>query len=178
MTAATFKARFVLIGTMNPEEGRLRPQIMDRFGLRIVVKGLEDTVQRLEAYQLVQAYLKNPRQVTQQYSTETGIAREEIQTARDLLPSVKIPEDVTALGLDLIRQLKIDSLRAEVTLFESGKALAALDGRKLVSSEDIQKIAPMALRMRRSNFIEKYLSDQSVEEEEIRNSIQQAIKTS
>src|SRR4030066_604379 len=61
-TMETFRSRFVLIGTMNPEEGRLRPQIMDRFGLRIVVKGLKDTNQRLEAYQRVQAYLTNPWQ--------------------------------------------------------------------------------------------------------------------
>ena len=71
--------------------------------------------------------------------------------------------------MERIRQLKIDSLRAEVTLFEASRAFAALDGRLEVSSEDIQRIAPMALRMRRSAFIEKYLSEQSVEEEEINN---------
>jgi len=173
-TAATFRARFVLIGTMNPEEGRLRPQIMDRFGLRIVVKGLGDAEQRLEAYHRVQAYLSNPHKVTQEYSQETEIARSEIQTARELLPEVRIPDEVTQKGLDLIRKLKIDSLRAEVTLFEAARAYTALDGRAEVSGEDIQAIAPMALRMRRSTFIEKYLSEQSLEEAEINNSITQA----
>ena len=167
ITAATFRSRFVLIGTMNPEEGRLRPQIMDRFGLRIVVKGLTDTSQRLDAYKRVQAYLTNPRQVMLEYIGETKIAQTEIQMARDILPKVKIPGNVSNLALDLIHQLKIDSLRAEVTIYEAARAFAALDGRLEVKSEDLHIIAPMALRMRRSSFIEKFLSEQSMEEEEI-----------
>lgn len=170
-TSATFRSRFVLIGTMNPEEGRLRPQIMDRFGLRIVVKGLAETNQRLEAYKRVQAYLANPRQVMLKYSDETKIAQTEVQMARDILPNVKIPENVTNLGLELIHQLNIDSLRAEVTLFEAARAFAALDGRLEVNNEDLHIIAPMALRMRRSTFIEKYLTEQALEEEEIRKTV-------
>jgi magnesium chelatase subunit I len=174
-TTATFRSRFVLIGTMNPEEGRLRPQIMDRFGLRIVVKGLLDTNQRFEVYQRVQAYLANPRKVIQEYNGETQIAQTEIQMARDILPNVKIPENVSNLTLELIHQLKIDSLRAEVTLFEAARAFAALDGRVEVKAEDIHIIAPMALRMRRSSFIEKYLNEQSVEEEEIKKTVDQTL---
>jgi magnesium chelatase subunit I len=169
--AATYRSRFVLIGTMNPEEGRLRPQIMDRFGLRIVVKGLSDTSQRLEAYKRVQAYLVNPRQVMLEYADETKIAQTEVQMARDILPDVKIPGDIYNLALDLIHQLKIDSLRAEVTIFEAARAFAALDGRLEVTTEDLHIIAPMALRMRRSTFIEKYLTEQSIEEEEIHKTV-------
>src|SRR5690606_20917891 len=66
--AATYRSRFVLIGSMNPEEGRLRPQILDRFGLRVIVRGLDDVSQRLEAYRRVQAYLANPRQLVNQFS--------------------------------------------------------------------------------------------------------------
>jgi magnesium chelatase subunit I len=171
VTSATFRSRFVLIGTMNPEEGRLRPQIMDRFGLRIVVKGLTEMNQRLEAYKRVQAYQVNPRLVMQKYSDETKIAQTEVQMARDILANVKIPEYVTNLALDLIHQLNIESLRAELTLFEAARAFAALDGRLEVNSEDLHIIAPMALRMRRSTFIEKYLTEQSLEEEEIRKTV-------
>jgi magnesium chelatase subunit I len=174
-TMATFRSRFVLIGTMNPEEGRLRPQIMDRFGLRIVVKGLNDTNQRLEAYQRVQSYLLNPRRVILEYNSETQIAQSEIQLARDILPKVKIPGNVSNLALELIHQLKIDSLRAEVTLFEAARAYAALDGRMEVVTEDIHVIAPMALRMRRSPFLEKYLSEQSLEEDEIIKTVDQKL---
>jgi magnesium chelatase subunit I len=176
--AATYRARFVLIGTMNPEEGRLRPQIMDRFGLRLVVRGLDDIHQRLEAFKRVHAYLSNPRQVMQEYMDETKIAQAEIQIARDILPDVKIPERVSRHGLDLIQQLNIDSLRAEITLFESCRALAALDNRKEVSLEDLNIIAPMALRMRRSKFIEDYLSDQNEEENEIKKVVQDATEKS
>jgi magnesium chelatase subunit I len=174
-TAATFRSRFVLIGTMNPEEGRLRPQIMDRFGLRIVVKGLTDSNQRLAAYKRVEAYLAHPRQVMLEYINETKIAQTEVQMARDILPNVKIPGNVYDLALDLIHQLKIDSLRAEVTIFEAAKAFAALDGRLEVTNEDLHVIAPMALRMRRSSFIEKYLAEQSVEEEEIKNTVDRTL---
>lgn len=176
-SAATYRSRFVLIGTMNPEEGRLRPQIMDRFGLRIVVKGLDDINLRMEAYKRVQVYLSNPRQVMLEYSDETNTAQTEVQIAKDILQEVIIPEQVSNLGLDLIRHLNIDSLRAEITLFEASRAFAALDNRKVVSSEDLQTIAPMALRMRRSEFIEKYLTDQTVEEKEIKNAINDTLMT-
>lgn len=173
---ATYRSRFVLIGTMNPEEGRLRPQIMDRFGLRIVVKGLEEKSQRIEAYQRVQAYLSNPRKVMLEYDEETKIAQVEIQIARDLLPYVKVPKKLSNKGLELIRGLKIDSLRAELTLFEAMRALAALDNRKVTVAEDLRIIAPMALRMRRSEYIEKYLADQSHEENEINQAVTVTLK--
>ncbi len=174
-STGTYRARFMLIGTMNPEEGRLRPQIMDRFGLRSVVRGLEDKEQRLDAYKKVQSYLINPRRVMQEYSDETRLAQAEIQIARDLLPEVTIPESVSEQGLELIRSLKIDSLRSEITLFEAIRALAALDNRKLVDADDLRVIAPMALRMRRSGFIDTYLTDQSKEDEEIKKVIDATI---
>lgn len=177
-STATYRARFVLIGTMNPEEGRLRPQIMDRFGLRIVARGLEDVQDRLEAYKRVESYLSNPRRIMLDYKDETRLAQAEIQIARELLPEVIVPEDVSRNGLELIRQLKIDSLRAEITLFEAARAFAALDNRKAVSLKDIHTIAAMALRMRRSEFIEKYLSNQSQEEQEITSTFDQTLKTS
>jgi len=173
ITSAIYKSRFVLIGTMNPEEGQLRSQIMDRFGLRVVVKGLNDGKERLEAYQRVKAYQTNPRQVIQEYIDETKIAQVEVQTAREMLPGVIIPAEVTNKALDFIRQLNIDSLRAEVTLFEASRAFAALDGRNEVSWDDLLVIAPMALRMRRSKFIENYLSEQSKEEEAIKHTFNQ-----
>jgi magnesium chelatase subunit I len=175
-TSANFRSRFVLIGTMNPEEGRLRPQIMDRFGLRIVINGLTEVNQRLEAYKRVKTYLTNPRQVMLEYNEESKVAQAEIQIARDILPEVKIPVSVSNQGLDLIHQLKIDSLRSEITLFEASRAFAAIDGRKEVNLEDLKIIAPMALRMRRSAFIEKYITDQSVEDKEIKIAIDKTLR--
>jgi magnesium chelatase subunit I len=177
-TAATFRAKIVLIGTMNPEEGRLRPQIMDRFGLRVVVQGLDVVDQRLEAYKRVHAYTANPRQVMLEYSDETKIAQNEVQTARDILRDIIIPESVYSYGLQLIQKLKIDSLRAELTLFEAARAYSALDGRLEVTVEDVNAVAPMSLRMRRSGFIQKFINEQSLEEEEIKQTIDQTLNNS
>jgi magnesium chelatase subunit I len=165
--SATYRSRFVLIGSMNPEEGRLRPQIMDRFGMRVLVSGLSSQEERLEAYRRVQAYQKHPRAMVSQYASETGIACDEIQAARDLLPEVEIPAEIAQLGLDLIKQLGIDSLRAEITLFEASRAYAAADGRTQVMREDLSQIGVMALRLRRSDFMTGYLNEQTQEEGEI-----------
>ncbi len=165
--SATYRARFVFVGSMNPEEGRLRPQIMDRFGLRVVVHGLEKPAERLEAYRRVQAYLSHPRQVDRQYADETAIAQAEIQAARDSLPHVHLPDDIAHLGLAMVNQLKIDSLRAEITLFEAARAYAAADGRLSVSEDDLHEVAPMALRMRRSIFMQEYFAAQNTEEKEL-----------
>jgi magnesium chelatase subunit I len=165
--AATYRSRFVLIGSMNPEEGHLRPQIMDRFGLRLVVRGLTDPDERLEAYRRTTVYLTKPRFFVNAYQSETKIAQIELQAARDRVMEVSLPDEVSALGLQIIRALQIDSLRAEIALFEAAKAYAAMDNRKSVSLGDIKVVAPMALRMRRSEFMTEYLVNQSKEEEEI-----------
>jgi len=140
---------------------------MDRFGLRILVRGLEEPDDRLEAYNRAKAYINNPRQVVDHYAENTITAREEIDAARELLPEVVLPEKVAKMGLKLIDDLDIVSLRAEISTFESARALAAADGRKEVSAEDLKQVAPMTLRLRRSPFITKYFEDQEDEEKEI-----------
>jgi magnesium chelatase subunit I len=165
--SATYRARFVLIGSMNPEEGRLRPQIMDRFGLRVIVRGLDDPAERLEAYRRVQAYQSNPRGMASVYGTEMIAAAEEIQSAREILPKVTLPDRVARPAIKLVQKMGIDSLRAEITWFEAARAYTAADGRTRVSPEDLQAIAPMALRLRRSEFMTEYFSSQAGEEEEM-----------
>jgi magnesium chelatase subunit I len=165
--SATYWSRFVLVGSMNPEEGRLRPQIQDRFGLRVIVHGLENPAERLEAYQRVHAYLMNSHKVVGEYASITSIAREEIQAARNLLPQVKIPDEVARIGLELTHRLKIDSLRAEITMFEAARAYAAADARIEVSRADLKEIAPIALRLRRSGFMAEFFERQQVEEAEL-----------
>jgi magnesium chelatase subunit I len=165
--SATYRARFVLIGSMNPEEGRLRPQILDRFGLRVIVRGLADPAERLEAYRRVQAYLANPRLMASVYGNEILAAAKEIQSAREKLPEVTLPNKVARPAIQLIQKMGIDSLRAEITWFEAARAYAAADGRDKVASEDLQAVAPMALRLRRSQFMAEYFSNQAGEEEEL-----------
>jgi magnesium chelatase subunit I len=164
---ATYRARFILIGSMNPEEGRLRPQILDRFGLRVVVRGLEHRKERLEAYHRTVAFRNNPRRVVKEFSEATELFRQELVSARDLLPEVQLTSQAESFGLKLIQELGIDSLRAEITLFEAARAHAIADGRDRARVEDVRRVAPMSLRMRRSTFMQDYLSSTDEEEEEI-----------
>lgn len=165
--SATYHARFVLVGSMNPEEGRLRPQILDRFGLRVIVRGLDDLAERLEAYRRVQAYLANPRGMAVTYGEETLAAAEEIQSARAQLPKVLLPDKVAKPAIKLVQKMGIDSLRAEISWFEAARAYAAADARDKVTPEDLQAVAPMTLRLRRSQFMAEYFSSQEGEEVEM-----------
>jgi magnesium chelatase subunit I len=175
--SATYRSRFVLIGSMNPEEGGLRSQILDRFGLRVVVQGLADLQDRLDAYRRTQAYIENPRLTAAQYSEDTAVARADIQAARDLLPQVKLSDEMARLGLELIENFKIDSLRAELTLFEAARAHAAADGRTEVQAEDLRQTGLMALRFRRSTFMDEYLAQQQIEDVEILALMKKTIKS-
>jgi len=165
--SATYRARFLLIGSMNPEEGRLRPQILDRFGLRVIVKGLETQAERLEAYRRVQAYLANPRQMIAQFAAEMQAASTEVTAARQRLQEVVIPDKAANPAITLVQKMGIDSLRAEITWFESARAYAAADGRDEVTLEDLKTVAPMCLRLRRSPFMTEYINNQKGEETEL-----------
>lgn len=166
--SSTYRARFVLIGSMNPEEGKLRPQILDRFGLRVVVRGLDDTGQRLEAYRRVQAYQTNPRAMIALYAEEIAAATSEIQEARKRLRHVRLPDKLANHAIGLIQKMGIDSLRAEITWFEAARAYAAADGREEVNAADLHAVAPMALRLRRSVFMNEYFDNQKGEEDELK----------
>ena len=161
--SATYRSNFTLIGSMNPEEGNLRSQIMDRFGLRVVVKGLPDKEDRMEAYRRTRSYKENSRAFAAQYAPSTRIFKEEIQASREKMTEIELPDDVAQTGLELIGNLELDSLRAEITLFEAARAHAAADSREKVTMDDLKVVAPMALRLRRSSFIDEYIADQSSE---------------
>ena len=174
--SATYRSRFVLIGSMNPEEGKLRPQILDRFGLRVIVRGLENIADRLEAYRRVQAYLANPRQLAGQFSAEMEAAAAEIQSARERVKKVVLPDKIANPAIELVQKMGIDSLRAEITWFEAGRAYAAADGRQEVSLEDLKAVAPMSLRLRRSQFMTEYFVGQNDEESQLTNLLNGANK--
>lgn len=165
--AATYRSRFVLVGSMNPEEGRLRPQILDRFGLRVIVRGLEDSNERLEAYRRVNAYLANPRQMIAQFAEEMEAAASEIRTARERVNKVKLPDKIANPAIQLVQKMGVDSLRAEITWFEAARAYAAADGHDEVSLEDLKAVAAMTLRLRRSTYMNEYFKGQQGEEREM-----------
>jgi magnesium chelatase subunit I len=164
---ATYRSRFVLVGSMNPEEGRLRPQILDRFGLRVIVRGLEDLKERLEAYRRVQAYLESPRQMIAQFAAEMEAAASDIRTAREFVNKVKLPDKIANPAIQLVQKMGVDSLRAEITWFEAARAYAAADGRDEVSLADLKTVAAMTLRLRRSTYMNEYFKGQQGEEKEM-----------
>jgi len=170
--AAAYRSRLVLIGTMNPEEGLLRPQIQDRFGLRVVVRGLPQTADRLAIYHRAQAYRSNPYALTTAWLGETRAAAQEISAARERLPKVALPPKVERLGLRWIRELKIDSHRTELALFEAARAYAAAAARASVAEKDLRVVAPLALRQRQSDFMREYLAQHDAEERRIRRVMQ------
>lgn len=176
--SATYRSQFTLIGSMNPEEGHLRPQIMDRFGLRVLVKGLDEKEDRLEAYRRTRAFLENRRSFTAQYEQATGLFQEEIQAGREALNKVALPEEIARMGLDLIEHLELDSLRAEITIFEAARAHAVADGHFKVQAGDLRAVAAMSLRLRRSQFIEQYLADQHSEAKVLDQALEEYVQDS
>jgi magnesium chelatase subunit I len=169
--SGTYRSRFVLIGSMNPEEGSLRPQIMDRFGLRVAVRGLMDTAERLEVYKRVRAYKTNPRGFIREWAAAMVDTREDVGFARQLLPEVTLTDEALHLGLQLVQRLDVDSHRAEYTMFEAARAYAAADGRDKADVRDVRAVAPLALRQRRSEFMVDFFHQQQQEDAMIRGEI-------
>lgn len=163
----TFRSRFVMVGSMNPEEGHLRPQIMDRFGLRVIVDGLGSADERIEVYQRVRQYRQDPMDFLQQWAEASATVREEIGLAQELLKETTLSEAALEAGIQLVQHLEIESNRAEFTLFEAARAHAAADGRDVAGIRDIRYVAPMALRLRRSTFMTNYLHSQTEESQRI-----------
>ena len=173
--SGTYRSRFVLVGSMNPEEGRLRPQIMDRFGLRVNVRGLMTRDERLQVYERSMAYRFTPSRFIREWEAATAEAREEIILARELLKETALAPEALEIGLTLIQDLDIDSHRADYTMFEAARAHAAADGRDVAGIRDIRAVAPMALRQRRSEFMVNFFESQHVEDEQIRTRIDELI---
>jgi magnesium chelatase subunit I len=167
--AATYRARLILVGSMNPEEGKLRPQLQDRFGLRLTIRGLREPEDRLEIYRRTLAYQTDPHGFVARWQPDTWDAVEEITAARARLPRVTFAPGAEHEGLRWIDELGIDSHRAEITLFEAARAHAAADGRAEATVADLTTVAPMALRHRRSEFMEAYFETQAKEEQEIQH---------
>lgn len=167
--SATYRARFTLIGSMNPEEGRLRPQILDRFGLRVIVHGLQEPEDRLEAYRRSIAFKNNPREVVQTFRDVSDSIRRELETVRGDIADVGLSRQAENYGLGLIQDLEIDSLRAEITLFEAARAHAIADGREKAGTADVRAVAPMSLRLRRSEFMKGFFAARDEEEKEIQD---------
>jgi magnesium chelatase subunit I len=170
--AGTFASQFILIGSMNPEEGRLRPQIMDRFGLRVAVRGLLDAQARLQVYERVRDYKENPRAFLAKWADLTQDTYELVSAARLLLKETRLSDEALALGMELVYKLEIDSHRAEIAMFEAARAHAAADGRDLATVDDLRRVAPLALRQRQSQFMVDFFQRQQEEDQVILHTLE------
>ncbi len=141
-------ARFVLIGSGNPEEGELRPQLLDRFGLSVDVTTPQDIGQRVEAVKRREAFDRDPDGFIADNTAADIQIRDKIVTARARLPVIAIPDAIREIVAGLCVSLGTDGLRGEMTLLRAAKALAAFDGEDAVGNNHIRAIAPAALRHR------------------------------
>jgi magnesium chelatase subunit I len=141
-------ARFVLVGSGNPEEGELRPQLLDRFGLSVEVTTPQDIASRIDIVRRRDAYERDPTRFAAQWAPENMRLSERIEAARALLPAVEMPDAALEQATRLCMTLGTDGLRAELTLLRAARALASLEGETLVSEAQIRRVAPSALRHR------------------------------
>lgn len=141
-------ARFVLVGSGNPEEGELRPQLLDRFGLSVQVRTPQDLALRVEVVKRRDAFEKDPTAYRAQWQAANDKLQKRIVKARKLLDQVVVSDQMLMLCAQLCQQLGTDGLRAELTLLRATRALAAMQGSKTVKPEHLQTVAPLALRHR------------------------------
>lgn len=145
-------ARFVLVGTMNPEEGDLRPQLLDRFGLVVEVRTPTDAAQRAEIVSRRVAFDRDPAAFAARFTAEERGLSERLSAARAALPAVVVPDAMLALAVDLCVEAGVDGLRADIALYRTAMALAALDHRDHVEERDIFEAALLALPHRQRHL--------------------------
>lgn len=141
-------ARFVLVGSGNPEEGELRPQLLDRFGLSVEVKTPTDIETRIEVVRRRDNFERDPDAFVGRYKQADARIRAELEAARKRLEAIVVSDHALERGARLCMALGTDGLRGELTLLRAARALAAFDGDREVTDAHLMRIAPLALRHR------------------------------
>ncbi len=141
-------ARFVLIGSGNPEEGELRPQLLDRFGLSLDVKTPQDLPTRVEVVKRRTAFERDPRGFAEQFAPREAALTARLQAARARLREVEVPDEIVERAATLCQSLGTDGLRGELTLIRAARAVASLDGETAVGDWQLRRVAALALRHR------------------------------
>ncbi|WP_458242990.1 putative cobaltochelatase [Streptomyces sp. MAI_2237] len=163
-------ARFLLVGTMNPEEGELRPQLLDRFGLTVEVAASREPDQRVEVVRRRLAYDDDPADFAARWADEESSVRQRIVAARELLPSVRLGDGALRQIAATCAAFEVDGMRADIVMARTASALAAWAGRTDVLAEDVRQAALLALphRRRRNPFdapgLDEDKLDQTLEE--------------
>lgn len=141
-------AQFVLVGSGNPEEGELRPQLLDRFGLSADVRTPTVPKERIEIVRRRDDYERDPQGFIAKWRRKDNAVRKKVEQARQSLDAVETPDYVLEKATALCVALGTDGLRGELTLMRGARALCALEGKTVVSEDALRRIAPAAMRHR------------------------------
>jgi len=164
--SVTHPARFILIGTMNPEEGELRPQLLDRFGLAVEVVGQSDPARRAEVVRRRIAFEADPATFYAKFAEAEAALKQQIAAAQKLLPAVSLSDGLLELITHICAGSGVDGLRADITMYKTAQTLAAWEGRPETSASDVRRAAEMVLlhRRRRQPFEEPGLDQQQLDD--------------
>lgn len=159
-------SKFLLVGTMNPEEGELRPQLLDRFGLTVEVAASREPDQRVEVVRRRLAYDDDPAGFTARWASEEAAVRQRVVAARELLPSVRLGDGALRQIAATCAAFEVDGMRADIVMARTATALAAWAGRTDVLAEDVRQAALLALphRRRRNPFDAPGLDEDKLDE--------------
>jgi magnesium chelatase subunit D len=159
-------SRFILVGTMNPEEGELRPQLLDRFGVTVEVSGNDDASERVEIVRRRLSYEADPEGFADGWADDDGELARGVQEARRRLAATRLPKETLHKIAALCTQLGVDGLRGDLVTAKAARALAAWEGRGVVATDDVRRAALLALshRRRRSPFEEPGIDPEELEE--------------
>ncbi|MEM2094450.1 MAG: ATP-binding protein [Candidatus Bathyarchaeia archaeon] len=138
-------AHFTLVASMNPEEGDISPQIRDRFALSAKIERLSDVASRVEITRRILAFEENPTAFIEAYYDEQNALRQKLHKARQLLSSVKVPDNILLAISEMCANLRVDGFRPDLSILKAARALAALQGKSTVDFEDVLFVSELAL---------------------------------
>lgn len=141
-------ARFVLVGSGNPEEGELRPQLLDRFGMHAEIRTVKEPALRVQIVEQRTEFDQNPPEFLEHYQSEQVALQQQIVNAQNLLPSVNIDYDLRVKISQVCSELDVDGLRGDIVTNRAAKALTAFEGRTEVTVDDIRRVMTLCLRHR------------------------------
>jgi magnesium chelatase subunit I len=150
----THPARFTLVGTMNPEEGELRPQLLDRFGLCVTISGIADSDARVSVMERRAEYEADPDAFTERFRAESADLTSRIARAAELLPRVQADRELLYEIAAYCVDVGVDGHRGDIITLKAAKTIAAFEGRTRVEADDAERAAELALphRVRRQPF--------------------------
>jgi len=163
--SVTHPTRFVFVGTMNPEEGELRPQILDRFPLSTLIRTVDSEEKRVQIIKNNLLFEKNPQAFKDRFKEEEEKLRKKIANARSLLAKVVIPEEIYHIVASVCAKLKIDGQRPDIVITKTACAIAAFDNRTVVERNDVLKSSFLALSHRtRDGGLEPPATEMEIED--------------